>query len=155
MCIMWVKICKVLGTISDTLKESCVSYHPCSIAVQQIASSYWLQTLIYSASRFCGSGLQTGMRWFVSAPMCWEEAGGWLDGLGLGYLEAPSFTCLASGLGCTWRLGLQTGAPSSGLSSQHQASQNSCRVAQSSRCKYPSKQDRNCPAFYSLILEVT
>lgn len=72
-----------------------------------------------------------------------RRLGGWLDGLGLGYLEAPSFTCLASGLGCTWRLGPQTGAPSSGLSSQHQASQNSYVVAQSSRCEYPSKQDRD------------
>lgn len=84
----------MLGTISDTLKESCVSYHPCSIAVQQVASSYWLQILIYSASRFCGSGLQTGMRWFVSAPMCWEEAGGVTGWFGIG-LSGGSFIHLS------------------------------------------------------------
>ena len=72
----------------------------------------------------------------------------WLDDLGLGHLETPSFINLAPGLGCTSRLGLQTGAPASGLSSRYQASQNSYMVAQGSSCECPSKQGRNCSALY-------
>lgn len=149
---MWVKICKVRGTISDTLRELCVSYHPCSIAWQLAWNPTGFKHSFYSAYGFCGSGFRAGPSrdGLFLRPCAGKRLGG-TGWFGTGW----------SGGAFIHRLGLHIGAPQVTFSccdvasSRHQASKNSYVVVQGFRCECSSRQHGNCPAFYGLVLEVT